>query len=159
MNTDAILGIGGILATAGFGVWAINDARKAVKEQTILQRNLSWVRIKTDLVWQLIEPTEKAYDKEIARGLEEFILISTALDPNKNPKALKGAAENEGVEMAEKLVSEGYATWKVGLDAERVRKTLQEWREQKDIAREQERNRRLWSRLRRLFRGRMKSPL
>lgn len=159
MNTEAIWGIVGILATAAAGVWAINDARKEVKEQTTLQRNLAWLRIKTDLVFLLINPTEKAYDKEITKGLDEFVHLSRALEPNKNPKALKGAAENDAIEMAEKLVSDGYASWKTGLDAQRVRETLQEWKQQKDTVREQAANRKSRARVRRFFRRRTKSPL
>lgn len=129
------VGVVGILAAAGFSWWAINDARKQVREQTRIQRNLAWVKIQTDLMWLFINPTEKAHSKEIAKGLEEFALLSRALDPRKKPENLKAAAENEALETAEKLVRDGLATWKEDFDVEKVRQALHTWKAEKDAVR------------------------
>ena len=148
--------IGGILATAVVGVWAINDARKQVREQTTIQRNLAWARIINDLMWDFVDPTDRAHSKDVTKGLADFVLLSKALDPRKNPDVLKSAAEYEAVCMAEKAVADGSASWKPNLDVEGVQKALQERKAQKDVAREQLSNRRFWSRIRRFLRARPK---
>lgn len=154
---EAIWGIGGVLATAAAAVWAINDARKQVKEQTSIQRNLAWAGIVNDLMWDFVDPTDKAHSREVTKGLSDFVLLSKALDPHKNPDTLKRTAEYEAARMAQKAVADGSATWKSSLDVRGVQDALREWKEQRGIAREQLANRKIWPRVRRLFRGRTKS--
>jgi Mg/Co/Ni transporter MgtE len=137
MDAGAIWGILGIVGTAIFGIWAINDARKQVRKSVELQRNLAWVRVQNDLVWEFINPTDKAFSREIAKGMEEFALFSKEIDSRKKPEVLKEAAEKEALLFAEKLVTDGYATWKDDLDTQKVRELLQEWRAQKNAVRVQ----------------------
>lgn len=147
MSTETMWAIGGIVATAVVGVWAINDARKQVKEQTAIQRNLAWTRIVNDFMWDFVDPTDKAHSPEVTKGLSDFVLLSKALDPRKNPDTLKRTAEYEAARMAQKAVADGSATWKSNLNVQGVQEVLREYEEQKDIAREQRRNRKFWSRV------------
>lgn len=157
MSPETIWSIAGIVVTAGFSVWAINDARKQVKEQTAIQRNVAWARIVNDLMWDFVDPTDKAYSREVTKGLADFVLLSKALDPCKNPDALRRAATYEAVRMAEKAVADGAGSWKPNLDLEGVQKALADWKAQKDSAREQLSNAKPWHHLRRLLRLRTKS--
>jgi len=131
MDWGIALGVVGIVATAAFGVWAINDAREQVRGFISTERNLAWTRIQNDLIWLFVEPTAKSHSKEIATGLAVFALLATELNPEQTPENLKEAAENEALEMAEKLVAGGYATWKPDLDMQRVSQKLKEWKAEK----------------------------
>jgi hypothetical protein len=135
MDAGTIWGILGIVGTAAFGIWAINDARKLVKKSVELQRNLAWRRVENELVWEFVDPTEKGYSREIVKALEEFTLLSKELDPRKRPEALKEAAEKEALAFAERLVANGYATWKRDFDRERLAQALSEWRAEKNAVR------------------------
>jgi len=135
MDWGIVLGAAGIVATAAFGVWAINDARKQVRGFIRTERNLAWTRIQNDLVWLFVDPTAKSHSKETATGLAVFALLAKELNPERTHENLKEAAENEALEMAEKLVAGGYATWKPDLDMQRVSQKLKEWKSEKDKAR------------------------
>ncbi len=135
MDWGIVLGAAGIVATAAFGVWAINDARKQVRGFVRTERNLAWTRVQNDLVWLFVDPTEKSHSKEIATGLAVFALLAKELSPEQTPENLKEAAENEALEMAEKLVAGGYATWKPEFDRQRVCQKLKEWKAEKDKVR------------------------
>lgn len=135
MGVDTILGIIGIAATAGVGIWAINDVRQQVHRLILMDRNLAWVRVQNDLVWLFVDPTDKAHGKEIAKGLGEFAVLARELDPQRIPEDLKTAAENEALEMAERLVADGYAKWKMDLDMKKVLQRLEEWKAQKSKSR------------------------
>jgi hypothetical protein len=130
-----VLGAAGIVATAAFGVWAINDAREQVRGFIRTERNLAWARIQNDLVWLFVEPTARSHSKEIATGLSVFAILAKELNPEQTPENLKEAAENEALEMAEKLVAGGYASWKPSLDKQRVSQKLKEWKAEKDKVR------------------------
>lgn len=130
-----ILGAGGIIATAGFGVWAINDARNQVRASVRTERNLAWTKVQNELVWLFVDPTDRSHTKEIATGLAVLALLAKELNPEKKPEALKEAAENDALEMAQQLVDGGYATWKPDLDTQKVRQRLSEWDAEKSKAR------------------------
>jgi len=141
----------GILATAIFSIWAINDARKQVRQQAKVQRDVAWVKVQNDLVWLFVDPTDRAHSKEVVKGLSEFALLSKVLDPRKSPENLKRAAENEALDMAERLVAAGSATWKPDLDREKARSALSEWRAEKDVARAKMSTNGSWAKIRRFF--------
>lgn len=129
------LGAVGVVATAGFSIWAINDARKQVRGSVRTQRNLAWIRVQNELVWLFVDPTDKTHSKEVATGLSEFALLARELNPDRKPKDLKEAADNEALQLAEQLVNGGYATWKPDLDLQKVQEKLNQWRAEKDNAR------------------------
>lgn len=131
MDWGIALGAAGILATAALGVWAINDARKQVRGFIRTERNLAWTKIQNELIWLFVDPTEKSHSKEIATGLAVFALLAKELNPERTAENLKEAAENEALEMAEKLVAGGYAKWKPDLDMQRVSHKLKEWKAEK----------------------------
>jgi hypothetical protein len=128
MSTEAIVSIFGILATAVFSIIAINDARRQVRQLISVARGLAWKKVVTDLAWLFIDPTEKAYTTEITKGLEEFSVLSRALDPQKNPEDLKAAAEHQALELADELVRGGGATWKDNLDVKKAKQVIDDWK-------------------------------
>jgi len=132
-----VLGIAGIGVTAGFSIWAINDARQQVKRFIRTQRNLEWTRLQNEIVWLFVDPTDQSHTKEVATGLAVFALLAQELGPDKSPETLKEAAENEALVLAEKLVQGGYAVWKPQLDVQKACERLKEWRTEKDKARAQ----------------------
>jgi hypothetical protein len=144
MDLGIAFGAAGIVATAGFGVWAINDARKQVRGFVRTERNLAWTRVQNDLVWLFVDPTSKSHSKEIATGLAVFALLAKELSPEQTRENLKEAAENEALEMAENLVASGYGTWKPELDMQRVSQKLREWKAEKGKVREREKLGRRW---------------
>jgi hypothetical protein len=135
MSTEAIVSIFGILAAAVFSIIAINDARTQVRQLISVARGLAWKKVVTDLAWLFIDPTEKAYTTEITKGLEEFSVLSRALDPQKNPGDLKAAAEHQALELADELVRGGGATWKGNLNVEKAKQAIDDWRAAKNAAR------------------------
>lgn len=130
-----VLGAAGILITAAFSICAIRDARDQVRGFIRTERNLAWTRIQNELVWLFVDPTDKSHTKEVATGLAVFAMLAQELDPQKTPSDLKEAAENEALELAEKLVSGGYATWKPDLDIGAVQQRLTCWRTAKNKVR------------------------
>jgi hypothetical protein len=131
------LGAAGIVATAGFGIWAINDAREQVRGFIRTERNVAWSRILNELVWLFVDPTDRSHSKEVATGLGVFALLAQELNPEQTPESLKEAAENEALQLAEQLVTGGYAVWKPGLDPEKVLQKLKEWETEKAKVRAQ----------------------
>jgi hypothetical protein len=86
MNLGTWVGIVvGIVVTAGFSVWAINDARDQVRKSILLQRNLTYLKLQNDLAWEIVDPTDKAYRQEIANGLEAFVVFQRNLLQRKEP--------------------------------------------------------------------------
>jgi len=128
MDAGSIVGIVGIVITTIIAVYAILDVREQVKVLINLERKRVFTRIRNDMVWLFVDPTERAHSAETAKGLEEFALISAALDPKQTAELTNNAVNNEALMFAEKLVNAGYATWKPGYDMEKVRRTIHDWR-------------------------------
>jgi hypothetical protein len=79
------------------------------------------------MVWLFVDPTPLAHSPEIAKGLEEFAVVSQALNPTYTPELAIHAMNNESLAFAEKLVKGGFAVWKPGWDMEKLRQTLHDW--------------------------------
>lgn len=129
MDTGSIIGIVGIVITTIIAVYAICDVRGRVKGLINLERKRVFVRTRNDMVWLFVNPTELAHSAEIAKGLEEFNVISAALDPKQTAELTNSVVNNEALVFAEKLVNEGYATWKPGWDMEKLRQTIHDWKQ------------------------------
>jgi sensor domain CHASE-containing protein len=130
MSTELILTSFGLLvaiAAIVVSVWAILDVRAQVKELIRLERKRVFTKVRNDMVWLFINPTERAHTPEIAKGLEEFAVLSQALDPKQTADLTNHAMNNEALTFAEKLVKNGYATWKDGWNMEELKKTLHNW--------------------------------
>jgi tryptophan synthase beta subunit len=134
MDTETTVGIVGVVATAGFSIYAINDARTQVRQLISVARGLAWEKVVTDLAWLFVEPTEKVYTREITKGLEEFSVLSRALDPQKKAEVLKDAAEHQALALADELVRGGGATWKSNLDVEKAKRVIEDWKAAKNVA-------------------------
>ena len=70
---------------------------------------------------------EDIEEMKIAKGIEEFAVVSQAYDPSYTADLSKEAINNESLVFADKLVNAGYATWKQGWNMNEVRKTLHNW--------------------------------
>jgi len=127
MDTGAIIGIVGIVITTIVAVYAICDVREQVKGLVNLERNRVFTRTRNDMVWLFVNPTELAQSAEIAKGLEEFNLISATLDPKQTAELTNNVVNNEALAYAEKLVNGGYATWKPGWDMDKLKQTINDW--------------------------------
>jgi hypothetical protein len=130
MSTELIVGwVALLIAVIGVAVslWAIWDVRKQVKELITLDRKLLYTRLRNDLVWQFVEPIQSVHPKEIAKGLEEFAVISQALNPAHTAEVTKHAVENETLVFAKKLVDSGYAQFKPEWDEKKIREMIRSW--------------------------------
>jgi hypothetical protein len=127
MDMGSIIGIVGVVITTIIAVYAMRDVREQVKGLINLERKRVFTRIRNDMVWLFVDPTELAYSAERAKGLEEFALISATLDPKQTADLTNQAVNNEALMFAEKLVNGGYATWKPGWDMEKLRHTIHDW--------------------------------
>ena len=119
-----VVGIVGIVITTAIAVYSIRDANKQIKNLINLERNRIFVRIRNDMVWLFVNPTKLAHTAEIAKGLEEFNLMSAALQPEQTPNLTNDIVNNETLEYADKLVKVGYATWKPDLDRKKLKQAL-----------------------------------
>lgn len=81
------------------------------------------------MVWLFVDPTELAHSVDIAKGLEEFNLITVAIDPKQTADITNNVVNNEALVYAEKLVKGGYATWKPGWNMEKVKQAVDEWKQ------------------------------
>jgi hypothetical protein len=135
MSADLTVGIVGIVITTLIAIYAIYDVRKEAKKTIKIGRDLAYLRVENDIVWEFIDPTESAYTPEIAKGLHEFGLLAQALNPEWTPDIVKTVVEKEALEFAEELVNSGKARWKKDFDLDRVRKALSGWRTEKNVER------------------------
>jgi hypothetical protein len=135
MSADLIVGIVGIVITTLIAIYAIWDVRREARKTLKIERDLAYLRVKNDLVWEFIDPTESAYTSEIAKGLHEFGFLAQALNPEMTTDTVKTAVEKEALEFAEDLVNSGRARWKQDFDLEKVRKAIDGWRAEKNVER------------------------
>src|ERR1700693_3480019 len=127
-----VIGIAGIIITTAIAIYAMLDARNEVRKVIKIGRDLAYLKVKNDLTWEFIDPTESAYSVQIAKGLHDFWVLVQALDPNQTTETIRGVVEKEALEFAEELVKPGRATWKKGLSAEKARTQINIWRAEKN---------------------------
>jgi hypothetical protein len=126
-----VLSIIGTIVTTVVAVYAIRDARNLVKKSTELQRNISYLRLKNDLMWMFVDPTEDTYPSEIAKGFHDFDVFAKALNPKVKSQHLKEAAENEALQSAADLVAIGTLKWKEEVNVEAVTQKIAKWKADK----------------------------
>jgi hypothetical protein len=130
MSTELILAwVAILIAVAGVfvSVWAVFDVRGQVTRLIQLERKRVFTRIRNDMVWQFVDATNLSHSPEIAKGLEEFALLSLELDPAQTPDLTKNAVNNESLKFADELVSNGFATWKPEWDKTKLTQAIQSW--------------------------------
>jgi len=135
MSTEVVVALASTVLATAVAIYAICDVRNEAKKMLKLGRGLAYLKIKNDMVWEFLVPTESAYTPEIAKGLHEFGLLAQALNPGLTPDTIKSVVENEALEFAEELVRSGRATWKSDFDLEKVRKAIGDWRTEKNAER------------------------
>jgi len=131
----SIIGVVISIAALVVAIWALFDVRKHVKDLLNLEYRRSYAKVLNDMAWMFLESTDKGYPKDIAKGLEDFSLLSHSLDPEKDEETPKLTVEREALVMAEKLVQVGAAKWQPDFDLEKVKKALREWQNQKNKVR------------------------
>jgi hypothetical protein len=129
MDTGSKIGIVGIVITTIIAVYAICDVRERVKGLIKVERDRVFTRARNDMVWLFVDPTNLAQSPEIAKGLEEFYVLSASLDPGQTDEHTNDVVNNEALVYAEKLVDGGYATWKPGWDREKLSQTIHDWKQ------------------------------
>jgi len=110
-------------------VWAALDARKQVKRMIGLERKRVFTHVRNDMVWQFVDATPKSHTPEIAKGLEEFSLLSLELNRSHTPDLTTNAVNQESLKFADRLVKNGYAVWKSGWDMTKLQQELDKWQE------------------------------
>lgn len=123
-------------------IYAIRDTRKQARKMIFLDRNRSYAKVRNDMAWLYIDPTDTAQASEIAKELEEFCITAQEAEPKWAIEDLKSAVEKESLHFADTLVKSGYATWKADLDVGEVEQQLHSWATDKN----RERIRNLFSR-------------
>ena len=111
----------------GVSVFGVMDVREKVKGLIGLERKRAFTRIRNDMVWLFIDRTARAHTPDIAKGLEEFATLSVALYPDQTPDLTNDAINKEALAFANKLVENGFATWKPGFDLAKVQQVLHDW--------------------------------
>jgi hypothetical protein len=106
---------------------AVFDVRAQVKRLIQLERKRVFTRTRNDMVWQFVEPTELSHTPEIAKGLEEFSVLSMTLDEQQTPDLTNHALNNEALMFAEKLVENGFAVWQPEWDRDKLAAALRQW--------------------------------
>jgi len=130
MSTELILAWVAILIAiigVGVSVWAVFDVRGQVTRLIQLERKRVFTQIRNDMVWMFVNPTQQSHTPEIAKGLEEFALLSMELNPEHTPDLTNNAVNNESLKFADELVTNGFAVWKPDWDKEKVKQALEAW--------------------------------
>jgi hypothetical protein len=132
MSADLWVDICSNLVMLSVAIYAIRDTRTQTRRMVLLERNRVYAKVRADLAWQFIDPTEHAQSTEIAKALEEFCITAQEADPQWAVEDMKVAADNEGLHFADTLVKSGYATWKEGLSPAKVAERLRAWEADKN---------------------------
>jgi hypothetical protein len=83
------------------------------------------------MVWEFVEPTDRAHKVEIAKGMHEFCMLAEVLDPKRTVDVSQTAVNNEALWLAQELVNNGSATWKDDMDLEKAGEVLKTWQIEK----------------------------
>jgi len=133
-----IVGVIGLLV-GGAALWVavhgIRDVRKLMRELVTIERNRAYTEILHRLVWEFVDPTDKALSKEIAQKMQEFTLLARAVDEDLTLDDAQELANKETLAYAQMLVDGGYGTWKADMDPERAQTLLQKWQADKNAVR------------------------
>lgn len=113
--------------TTLYATFAIYDTRKQMRELLRLDRLRVYKKVRTDMMWLYIDPTERAHTPEIAKGMEDLWTIVQILDPEWTLADLKGAVENEAKFAARVLAENGQAAWKDGLPIAEIDEQVRRW--------------------------------
>jgi len=133
MTPESLIGILGILIATGFSVYAIQDVQTKVTKVIKVGRDLAYLRVKNDLVWEFVDPTDSAYSVQIAKGLHEFGFLAQELDSEQTPETIQATVEKNSLEFADELVKNGKAAWKKGLNLEKAREQMNIWQAEKSV--------------------------
>jgi hypothetical protein len=114
-------------------IYAIRDTRKQSRKMIFLERNQCYAKVRNDMAWLYIDPTQHAQTPELAKALEEFCNMAQEAEPGKwTVEDLKVVVENQSLHFAATLVKGGYATWKAGLSLDLVNQKLRDWESDKN---------------------------
>jgi hypothetical protein len=116
------------ILTTGVALYAIRDTRQQVRDMKLLERNRVYSKVRTDIMWMYLNPTEQSHTAQIGQGIEEFCIMAQAVDPQYSPADLKAAIENEALCGAELLVKSGHGTWKPGANMAAINQKLLNWK-------------------------------
>jgi malate synthase len=129
-----IIGLVVAIAALWVAAYGIRDVREQVHMLLTTERNRAYTKILHKLVWEFVDPTEKALSAEIAQMMQEFTLLARAVDPTMSLDDAQVQANNETITYAQMLVDGGYGTWKPDTDPDKVRSVLASYQAGKNEA-------------------------
>jgi hypothetical protein len=133
-----VVGVVGLIvaiAAVWIAVYGIRDVRKLVRELVTMERNRAYTKIMHRLVWEFVDPTDKALSREIAQRMQEFTLLARAVDEKLTLDGAQELANHETLTYAQMLVEGGYGTWKADMDPKKASALLQKWQTEKNAMR------------------------
>jgi len=132
---DTVLGLVATLVAVValvVSLYGVKDFRNQIEGLLRVERNRAYTKVLNDMVWEFVEPTEKAHKVEIAKGMHEFCTLAEVLDPKRTVDISQTTVNNEALWMASELVKNGSATWKGDYDVEKVKQVLHSWQTEKN---------------------------
>ena len=123
----SIVGVVISILGVGISVCAVLDVRDQVKRLIKLERKRVFIRVRSDMVWQFVNATPQSHTSEIAKGLEEFSVLSKELDRSQTSEHTTDAVNKESLRYADNLVKGNYATWKPDWNMKKVQEELDKW--------------------------------
>ncbi len=132
MDIVGVVGLVVGIAALIVAIYGIRDVRDQVRMLVTIERNSAYTRILHRLVWEFVDPTEKALSRDIAQAMQEFTLLARAVNPKMTLNDAQAEANNETLTYAQMLVDGGYGTWKAEMDPGRAKAQLQKWQVDKN---------------------------
>jgi hypothetical protein len=128
--------IGLIVAIAALlvAIYGIRDVREHVHMLLTMERNRAYTKILHKLVWEFVDPTDRALSAEIAQRMQEYTLLAQGVNPKMTLTDAQAEANNETITYAQMLVDSGFGTWKPDTDPARVRAVLDSYNADKNAA-------------------------
>jgi hypothetical protein len=120
------------IAALVVAIYGVYDVRKHVKLLVTIDRNSAYTRILHRLVWEFVDPTDKALNREIAQAMQEFTLLARAVNPEMTLNDAQAEANHETLTYAQMLVDGGYGKWKTEMDPDRAKVQLHKWQADKN---------------------------
>jgi hypothetical protein len=120
------------LAALGIAIYGIRDVREQVRLLIGLQRNLAFSTLLNKMVWRFVEPTKDASQETTVAEMQQYTMLVGLLEPNKTLNSVQDAASKDVLSLAEVLVSRGHATWKPGMDENKIREIVKSWQNEKN---------------------------
>ena len=129
------IGLAGLivgLGALGIAFYGIRDVRDQVRLLIGLQRNLAFSVLLNKMVWRFVDPTKHTSEQTTIAEMQQYTMLARVLEPNKTLDSVQEAASKDVLFLAEMMVSRGHATWKPGMDENKIREIVKSWQGEKN---------------------------